>query len=103
MINANVKTKSDLERELDDLLYQSLALNSELEKLAILERMRDIFNQLNIDPERSEVRDRENFKQMQKDCSEQSLAISCIELTMKHDLRGNITEWGLDGKAYPAT
>jgi hypothetical protein len=45
MIDGNLKTESALERELDDLLCHSLTVNSGPEKEALLEQMKEVFDQ----------------------------------------------------------
>ena len=89
------------EEKLDRLLDESFQIKSEVSKIAVLEKIKELFEQLNGSYEQKEktIQCKENkkaledFKQTLKDYSELSMTISCIELTMKHDIRGNVIDW----------
>ncbi len=96
VLNLEDKTRA-LENKLDDLLYEARKLEEGDAKRLIEQEIREIFNVLqnfyagnNWHPV--------NFKQAMEDHSERKMTISCIELTMKHDIAGNVLDWMSRGK-----
>lgn len=79
--------ENDLEKKMDELLDELFQTTQESRKLTLRERIKQIYVQLNHN-DRLREKDRFSFK----DHAERA-AISCVELTMRHDKRGYVVEW----------
>ena len=77
----------DLEKQMDELLDESLQTRQEMKKLAVREKIKQIYEDLNRD---NRLTKRDPY--CLKDHCE-GAAISCIELTMRHNKRGYVIGW----------
>jgi len=81
-------SKIDLEKQMDELLDESLQAVLETEKFALREKISQLYEELN----RNDKHKEKNPFYL-KDYSECASTISCVELTMRHDKRGHIIDW----------
>ena len=78
-------SESELEKKMDELLDESLQTKQETKKLALREKIKRIYEELNHD-DRQQKRDPYWLKD---NCD----TISVIELDMPHDKRGFVKGW----------
>jgi hypothetical protein len=75
----------DLKKQMDELIDELLQTRQEMKKLALMEKIKQIYEELN--------RDDRPIKRDPYWLTDNCDTISCIELTMQHDKRRYVKGW----------
>lgn len=81
--------ENDLGKKMDELLDELLQTTEEMKKMAVKEKIKQIFEELN--------RDLRPQKRDPYWCTDNCNIISVIELTLPHDRRGYVKGWMKSG------
>ena len=79
----------ELEKKMDELLDESLQTTQEMKKLALREKIKQMYEELNQSIDRGDRPLKRDPYWLTDNCD----TISCIELTMQHDKRRYVKGW----------